>query len=92
MSKLQPAVTLSLRISTQIRDSLEELSDATGRTKSFLAAEAIHQYLSTQAWQVKAIKTAIQKADSDKANFVSHQQIVDWVTSWNTADEKDTPK
>lgn len=90
--KPQPAVTLSLRIPSQIRDGLEELADATGRTKSFLASEAILQYLSTQAWQVKAIQQAVKKADSRKAQFTTHQKVIDWVNSLNAGDKSDLPK
>ena len=39
-----PAVTLSVRIQPEIREQLEDLADARGRTKSFLAAEAIEYY------------------------------------------------
>jgi RHH-type transcriptional regulator, rel operon repressor / antitoxin RelB len=56
MAHSNPAVTLSIRISPEIRAQLDQLSDATGRTKSFLASEAIENYLANQAWQVKAIK------------------------------------
>ncbi len=87
-----PAVTLSVRVSPEIRDELEELADATGRTKSFLAAEAISSYLVTQAWQIKAIEKAIQKADSKKAKFVDHHKVADWLTRWGTKEEQEQPK
>ena len=45
----------------EIRDELEELADVTGRTKSFLAAEAIASYLAAQAWQIKAVEKAVKK-------------------------------
>lgn len=87
-----PAVTLSIRIPPEIRNQLEKLSDATGRTKSFLAAEAIENYLATQIWQIKAIEKAIRKADSKNAKFIDHNKIVDWVNSWDSKKEKAMPK
>jgi len=87
-----PAVTLSVRILPQVRDQLDELSDATGRTKSFLAAEAIENYLATQAWQVKAIKKAVKKANSKDANFIDHNKVTEWVNSWGSKDEQEMPK
>lgn len=87
-----PAVTLSVRIAPETRDQLEQLSDATGRTKSFLAAEAIENYLETQTWQINAIKKAVTKANSKNAHFVEHHEIKEWVKSWSNADEKDMPK
>jgi len=71
---------------------LEKLSDATGRTKSFLAAESIENYLAAQTWQVKAIESAVQKADSKEAKFIPHNKVADWVKSWNTINEMEMPE
>lgn len=88
----QPAVTLSVRVSSEARDQLEDLADATGRTKSFLAAEAIEYYLEAQAWQVKAIEKSVKKANSKKAKFIEHQKVSDWLNSWGSDEEKEPPK
>lgn len=87
-----PAVTLSIRVPPEMRDQLEELSDATGRTKSFLAAEAIKTYLETQAWQINSIKKAIKKANNKNTQFISHDKVHDWVNSWGKDDEQEIPK
>jgi len=87
-----PAVTLSVRVPSEVRDQLEELANATGRTKSFLAAEAIEYYLATQHWQVKAIEKSVKKADSKKAKFIKHQKISDWLSSWGNENEQEPPK
>jgi predicted transcriptional regulator len=92
MRHSSPAITLSVRVAPRIRDQLERLSDATGRTKSFLAAEAIESYLALQAWQVKAIKEAVKKADSKDAKFIDHDQVSAWLESWGSEDEKEMPK
>ena len=86
------AVTLSVRVQPEVRDQLEELAEATGRTKSFLIAEGIENYLTTQVWQIKAIKRAISKADSKNAKFVDHDKVVDWVKSWGSKSEKVIPR
>ena len=86
------AVTLSVRLPAEARNQLEELADATGRTKSFLAAEAIAYYLETQAWQVKAIEKAVKKANSKKAKFIDHQKVSNWLTSWGNDKEQELPK
>jgi len=75
------AVTLSVRVLPETREKLELLAEATHRTKSFLAAEAIEHYLSVQAWQVKAIEAAVKEADSENAEFVSHEDVVKWINS-----------
>lgn len=39
MARANPAVTLSIRIPLEIRNQLNELSDAIGRTKSFFPSD-----------------------------------------------------
>jgi len=87
-----PAVTLSVRVPSEARDQLEELAHATGRTKSFLAAEAIEYYLAMQAWQVKAIEKSVKKANSKSAKFLEHDKISNWLNSWGTDKEQEPPK
>lgn len=86
------AVTLSVRIQPEARDQLESLAQSTGRTKSFLAAEAIAHYLSTQTWQVNAVKKAIEKADDKNACFIEHGQVQAWLASWGDDNEQEPPK
>ena len=88
----KPAITLSIRVSPETRNQLETLSSVTCRTKSFLAAEAIENYLAIHSWQVKAIEKSLTKADSKKAKFVNHAKVTDWLNSWGTKDEKEPPK
>lgn len=92
MTKEYPAVTLSVRVKLKVRDELEELADATGRTKSYLAAEAIEYYLTSQAWQVKAIEKAVDKANHKKSPFIDHNKVEDWLNSWGKKTEKRSPK
>ena len=54
---------LTLRVDESIKVRLDELAQATHRSKSFLAEEAIVRYLELEAWQVGEIKQAIQEAD-----------------------------
>ena len=88
----EPAVTLSVRVNPEIRSQLEELAVATGRTKSFLAAEAIESYLMAQAWQIKAVEKAVQKADSKNAKFFEHRRVVNWLDTWGTKEEQEPPE
>jgi len=87
----QPAISLSVRVRADVRDQLEELAEATGRTKSYLAAEAIEIYLSTQSWQIKSIEKAVEKANSKKARFIEHKKVSDWLNSWGTENEEEPP-
>ena len=54
---------LTLRVDESIKAKLDELAQATHRSKSFLAEEAIVRYIELEAWQVGEIKQAIKEAD-----------------------------
>lgn len=87
----QPAVTLSVRVSPEVRDDLELLAESTGRGKSFLVSEAIDAYVLTQVWQIKAIKAALKKADAKDAKFFDHSTVTDWLLNWGTDSERKSP-
>lgn len=54
---------LTLRVPEEIKDRLDKLAQATHRSKSFLAEEAIARYLDLEAWQIGQIEQAIEEAD-----------------------------
>ena len=67
----------SLRLSKDTKCSLEELAQATGRTKAYLALDAIEKYLDMEAWQICAIQQGIK--DIDEGQFVSMDDVKkDW--------------
>lgn len=67
------AEQFSLRLPKGTKDRLQELADATGRTKAFLAQDAIERYIELESWQIKAIQDGI-KAVND-GQVVSEQDI-----------------
>ena len=64
---------LTLRVSNKTKTKLNKLAEATQRSKSYLAAEAIERYLEVEAWQIKEIKQAIKEADV--GDFVSDDEF-----------------
>jgi RHH-type transcriptional regulator, rel operon repressor / antitoxin RelB len=65
---------LNVRLPADLAVQLEALTKATGRTKSFLAVEALRDYLAVQAWQVQDIKAGL--AEADRGEFASEDQVV----------------
>ncbi|MFJ5451954.1 CopG family ribbon-helix-helix protein [Pectobacterium jejuense] len=49
------------------------LAKATGHTRSFLAGQAIEDYLAQEAWQIAEIEQAIKEADA--GDFVSPDEM-----------------
>jgi RHH-type rel operon transcriptional repressor/antitoxin RelB len=84
------STTFTVRVDTGVKKRLERLAKSTGRSRSFLAAEAINGYLEINEWQVTGIKRAI--ASLDRGEGVPHDQVKDWVASWGGANEKPAPE
>jgi predicted transcriptional regulator len=64
---------LTLRLNSDTKDKLDKLANATQRSKSFLAAEAINRYLEIEAWQIAEIEQAMIEAD--QGDFASDAQV-----------------
>lgn len=64
---------LTLRLNNNTKDKLDKLANATQRSKSFLAAEAINRYLEVEAWQISEIELAMNEAD--QGDFASEAQV-----------------
>ncbi len=85
-----PSTTFTVRVETQVKKRLEKLAKSTGRTRSFLTAEALNEYLDVNEWQVAGVKRAI--ASLDRGEGVSHKDVRDWVNSWGRKRERPAPK
>jgi RHH-type rel operon transcriptional repressor/antitoxin RelB len=84
------SATFTVRVDAAAKKRLERLAKNTGRSRSFLAAEAINEYLDVNEWQVAGIKQAI--ASLDRGEGVPHEQVKDWITSWGSNRERPIPK
>jgi predicted transcriptional regulator len=85
-----PSTTLTVRVENADKERLEALAASTGRSRSFLAAEAISAYLDVNEWQVAAIKQGL--ASLDRGERVPHRSVKDWVASWGSENELGPPE
>ena len=58
--------TFSVRLDRSAKTRLQKLAKSTGRSRSYLAAEAISAYLDTNEWQVAGITKALSSLDRGK--------------------------
>lgn len=72
--------TMTVRLEDNLKDRLEKLAEATQRSKSFLAAEAIRDFVELNEWQVEEIKRSIKEADSEE--FASDQEVHEFFDRW----------
>src|ERR1700682_3733759 len=82
--------TFSVRVDRSTRSRLEKLAKSTGRSRSFLAAEAIAAYLDTNEWQISGITAALSSLDRGRG--IPHERLKQWVGSWETRKERPTPR
>ena len=82
--------TFSIRVGRSTKSRLEKLAKSTGRSRAFLAAEAISAYLDTNEWQVSGITKAL--ASLDRGKGIAHERVSDWVASWETPKERRSPR
>ncbi len=71
---------MSLRIPEDIADTLANLAKATGRSKSFLAVDALREYLSREAWQIQEIQNAVKEADA--GDFATAAEVKAVADKW----------
>jgi predicted transcriptional regulator len=55
---------MSMRLPDDLTNQLDVLANATGRSKSFLAGQAIRDYIDRESWQIAEITQAISEADN----------------------------
>ena len=84
------STTFTVRVEDDAKRRLEKLARNTGRSRSYLAAEAINEYLDVNEWQVAGIRQAI--ASLDEGGDVAHEDVKSWVSSWGSRRERRQPK
>lgn len=74
------STTMTVRLEDDIKDRLDVLAEATQRSKSFLAAEAIRSYVENNEWQIGEIQAALNEADAD--DFASDKDVAAVARKW----------
>ncbi len=75
------STTMTIRLDPTVKDRLDRLAEATHRSKSFLAADAILEYINLNEWQIQEINTAIKEADA--GDFASDADIAALAKKWS---------
>ncbi|MEZ5608129.1 MAG: hypothetical protein R3E52_13665 [Burkholderiaceae bacterium] len=65
--------TINVRLPAELYQQLEDLAQATARTKSFVTLEALSSYLAAQSWQVQDIQAGLEEAD--RGDFASDAEV-----------------
>ena len=71
---------MTIRLEPELKSRLDKLSAATHRSKSFLAAEAVREFIELNEWQIDEIKAAVKEADT--GDFASEQEMRVVFSKW----------
>ena len=74
------STTMTVRLEDEVKDRLDALAEATRRSKSFLAAEAIRAYVESNEWQIGEIQAALREADAQ--DFASGKDVAALAKKW----------
>jgi len=83
---------ITVRLEPEMVAKLDQLAAAMQRDRSWLMGHAIERYVEEEAWQVKAIREAMQKVKDRRARVASHEDVSRWLESWGTDDEREAPE
>ena len=71
---------LTLRLDAKLKNQLDRLSKAMSRSRSFVAAQAIQEFVTLNEWQIGEIKKAI--AEADQGDLASDKQVQQSLKRW----------
>lgn len=77
---MSESTTISIRLEASVKARLDNLADATHRSKSYLAAEAIRAFVELNEWQIREIQTALQEADA--GDFAKPSEVNKALGKW----------
>jgi len=77
---------LTVRVADEVKDQMDVLAEVTGRTRSWIASEAIKQYLDIESWQISELKNAL--AEADAGDFASDEELEQLMRKWSVSEEK----
>ena len=75
------STTMTIRLEPELKHRLDRLAEATHRSKSFLAAEALRDFVELNEWQIAEIKAALKEAD--EGDFASNQDVQSTFNKWS---------
>jgi RHH-type transcriptional regulator, rel operon repressor / antitoxin RelB len=64
---------LTLRLDAKLKKQLDRISKSMNRTRSFVAAQAIQEYVSVNEWQINEIKKGL--AEADAGDFATDEEV-----------------
>ena len=81
---------LTIRVNAELKSRLDQLGKTLHRSKSYIAEQAISQYVDENAWQIAALTQAEEEIQQGK--FVAGDKVNQYLDSWGNSNERKAPK
>lgn len=83
----------SIRLQTELEDPLDQLAHKLSRSKNWIINQALKDYLNNQALEEKRWQETLEALESVRqGKVVDSEQVHEWLRSWGTDKELDSPK
>ena len=83
----------SVIMSDELMGQLEQAADKLRRSKGWIINDAVKEYLAKEERESMMLEeTREALADIKAGNVVDGADVMDWLSSWGTSDEKAPPK
>jgi predicted transcriptional regulator len=77
---MESTATMTVRLPEEVKQRLDRLAQTTARSRSWLAADAIAEYVKLQEWQIEEIEAGIREADAGQ--FASADEVAAVFARW----------
>jgi len=77
---MSQSATMSIRLDQQLKSRLEKIAKVTHRSKSYLASQAVKEFIELNEWQIQEIKEAIKEADA--GDFATDGEVQEITAKW----------
>ena len=74
------STTITVRLEGEVKHRLDRLAVYTRRSKSFLASEAIREFVENNEWQIAETRAALKEADA--GDFASERDVKKFRKKW----------
>ena len=82
-TKAKETEILTIRLDVESKEALGELAASMDRSKSYLAAEAVREFIDVRRWQIAEIRAGIKEADAGK--FADPKKVEAFFKKWKAA-------
>ncbi len=83
---MEPRDQVSFKIPASTKNRIEQLAEATGRTKTFVIEEAINQYILRNEWQIQSIRKG--QRDLEEGKVVPQEKMLEYWERKNEGTKK----